>query len=235
MTAKTSFKQLVYASIFPFLMVFTMWMVKIYETVFHHDLSNYGVFPQTLSGLRGIIFSPFLHSDWSHLSSNSVPLFLLGLGLFNFYRNKAWWVLLFIFIVSGVFTWILGRESYHIGASGVVYGLAFFILLSSIIRREQGMMAFSMLIIFLYGSIIWGFFPQFFPNQNISWEGHLAGAIAGVIIAIYYRDEGPKKRVYFEDETDTELSEDEYWNEQLGPLPEEIKPDEENGQDSLKN
>lgn len=214
MTTQSPFKQLVHASFIPLLIVGVIWMVKICETIFELNFAEFGVYPQSFIGLRGIIFSPFLHSDWAHLTSNTVPIFLLGLGLFNFYPTKAIWVLLFIYLVSGIFTWLLGRESYHIGASGIVYGLAFFLLLSSIIRREQAMMAFSMLIIFLYGSIIWGFFPQFYPNQNISWEGHLAGAIAGIIIAIYYREEGPKKKVYFEDEQE-EVVEDEYWNQEI--------------------
>lgn len=214
MTTQSPFKQLVYASFIPLLIVGVIWMVKICETIFELNFAEFGVYPQSFIGLRGIIFSPFLHSDWAHLTSNTVPIFLLGLGLFNFYPTKAIWVLLFIYLVSGIFTWLLGRESYHIGASGIIYGLAFFLLLSSIIRREQAMMSFSMLIIFLYGSIIWGFFPQFYPNQNISWEGHLAGAIAGIIIAIYYREEGPKKKVYFEDEQE-EVVEDEYWNQEI--------------------
>ncbi len=207
-------KELIFATFFPALMVATMWIVKTIETLFHHDLSEWGILPQTLIGTRGIIFSPLLHSDYSHLSSNSIPILLLGMGLFSFYKEKSWFVFLFIWIISGLFTWIIGRDSYHIGASGIVYGLAFFILLSSIIRKEQGLMAFAMLVIFLYGSIVWGFFPQFYPNENISWEGHLSGAVAGIIIAVYYRNQGPKRKEYFvEEELEIENQpEDEYWN-----------------------
>ena len=204
------FKSLIIPAFIPIVFVLVMWLVKIAETLLNQDFSEWGIFPQTLLGLRGILFSPFIHGGWSHLMSNTLPLILLGFGLFHFYRNKAWGVLAFIYFFSGILTWIIGRESYHIGASSIVYGLAFFLLISSIIRREQRIMAFSMLIIFLYGSIIWGFFPQFFPNENISWEGHLSGAISGVSMAFDHRNDGPKPKQFFEDETDDE-TDDEYW------------------------
>lgn len=207
---RDSLKQMIAASIFPICIVAMMWIVKILETTIGEDFSEWGIYPQTIKGLRGVVFSPFLHGGWPHLASNSVPLIMLGFGLFNFYKNKSWVVLGFIYLFSGLLTWIIGRESYHIGASGIVYGIAFFLLISSLIRKEQGLSAFSMLIIFLYGSMIWGFFPQFFPKENISWEAHLAGAISGVIIAIYYRKEGPKAKTYFDDESDN-TSEEEYW------------------------
>lgn len=209
-----SFKELMAALTTPLIFVTILWLVKIAEVSLNQDFSTWGVFPLALNGLRGILFSPFLHGGWSHLSSNTIPLLLLGFGLFSFYRSTSWAVLGFIYLFSGLLTWIIGRESYHIGASGIVYGIAFFLLISSWMRKEPGMSAFSMLIIFLYGSIVWGFFPQFFPNENISWEAHLSGAISGVIMAFYYRNEGPQPKSYFEDERDDEPDEDEddYWN-----------------------
>lgn len=208
---KSNLKSIIFSALFPLVFVITMWLVKMGETILHQEFTEWGIFPQTALGLRGILFSPFLHGSWAHLVSNTLPFLLLGFGLFNFYKSKAWIVLGFIYIFSGFLTWIMGRESYHIGASSIIYGLEFFILISAIIRREQRLMAFSMLIIFLYGSIVWGFFPQFFPNENISWEGHLSGAISGAIMAYYYRKDGPHKKEFFNDEDSYEPTEDEYW------------------------
>lgn len=226
-SSKHEFKSLIFSAFLPIVFVGIMWLVKIIETLLHQDFSDWGIYPQTLLGLRGILFSPFLHGGWSHLTSNSAPLILLGFGLFNFYRDKAWGAFTFIYLFSGFLTWIIGRESYHIGASSIVYGLAFFMLISAIIRREQRIMAFSMLIIFLYGSIVWGFFPQFFPNENISWEGHLSGAISGAIMAFYYRKDGPKSKQFFEDEIDDQNpAEDEYWKVEPSGNEEVIIPEE---------
>jgi len=208
---KSNLKSIIFSTLIPLVFVITMWLVKMGETILHQEFTEWGIFPQTVLGLRGILFSPFLHGSWAHLASNTLPFLLLGFGLFNFYKTKAWSVLGFIYIFSGFLTWIMGRESYHIGASSIIYGLEFFILISAIIRREQRLMAFSMLIIFLYGSIVWGFFPQFFPNENISWEGHLSGAISGAIMAYYYRKDGPRKKDFFNDEDSYESTEDEYW------------------------
>ncbi len=200
-----NFKQLIVSFAFPAFLVLIMWAVKLFETINKTDLGVYGLFPLSTKGLIGILTCPFLHGDWAHLSSNSIPFLVLGTGIFTYYKDKAWYILLFIYLISGFWTWIFAREAYHIGASGIVYGMAFFLLLSSIFRREKSLTAFAMLIIFLYGSIVWGFFPQFFPNQNISWESHLMGAIAGLAVAFYYRNDGPKPNEYiWDDESDDE-------------------------------
>jgi membrane associated rhomboid family serine protease len=225
MKQEKSFRQFMAAVTVPLIFVAILWLIKIVEVTLNSDFSDWGVFPQTLKGLRGILFSPLLHGGWSHLSSNSIPLILLGFGLFNFYRSKSWVVLGFIYLFSGVLTWIIGRESYHIGASGLVYGIAFFLLVSSLIRKETGLSAFSMLIIFLYGSIVWGFFPQFFPHENISWEAHLSGAISGVIMAIYFRNEGPQRKKYFEEEEENIPEEEQYWNISQQKSDTEVSPD----------
>jgi membrane associated rhomboid family serine protease len=148
----------------------------------------------------GVIPMPFLHGDYSHLFSNSIPLFVLLFSLFYFFQKKAMLIVMMTWFMVGILTWVIGTEGTHIGASGIVYALAFFLVTISILKLETKLMAYSLIIIFLYGSIVWGFFPQLFPDKHISWEGHLAGAITGIILAFFYRNEGPVKQVYFEDE-----------------------------------
>jgi membrane associated rhomboid family serine protease len=145
-----------------------------------------------------------LHGDYQHLFSNSIPLFVLLFSLFYFFPKKAFLILSMTWFIVGMLTWIIGTEGIHIGASGIVYALAFFLVTISILKQETKLMAYSLIIIFLYGSIVWGFFPQLFPDKHISWEGHLAGAITGIILAFFYRNEGPVKKVYFEEEEEEE-------------------------------
>lgn len=164
--------------------------------------NDFGITPRKLKGLVGIFVMPFLHSDLEHLFSNIIPLFFLLFSLFYFFFQKANTILLMTWFLSGVLTWSIGRAGVHIGASGLVYALCFFMVLISILKKEPHLMAYSLILIFLYGSIVWGFFPSLFPDKNISWEGHLAGALTGIILAFFYRNDGPVRKQYFEDEED---------------------------------
>lgn len=198
-------KRIIHSLVIPSILVLIMWAVRIIQTVGVYDLSFLGIYPLKWQGLPGIITTPFIHSGFSHLISNSVPLIILGSALFYFYREIAFRILILIWIFTGFWVWIGGREAYHIGASGVVYGLAAFILASGILRRHAGLMAMALVVVFLYGSLIWGIFPEFFPDRNISWEAHLYGLVAGVSLAFYYRKEGPQRKKYeWEDEDDEE-------------------------------
>jgi membrane associated rhomboid family serine protease len=178
-----------------------------FEAVFSIDLGGYGVYPRTVSGLKGILFSPFLHGDFTHLFNNSIPLLVLGTLLFYFYRKISWEVATIIWLVSGLWLWIIGRPSYHIGASSFVYGLAAFLFFSGLIRRNASLLTISLLVVFLYGSLIWGIFPI---EEHISWEGHLSGAIAGTVVAWFYRKHGAvvkPKEIILEEPDDS----DPYW------------------------
>ena len=192
--------------VFTGLLLLTLWMVKLIEVGFQISFAEYGLQPQTLSGLRGILFSPFLHADWAHLSANSIPLFLLSAGLFYYYGKKAGTILLLSWFVTGLWVWIFARDTgIHIGASGLVYALASFHFTGGLLRREPRMMAFSLLVVFLYGGLLWGVIPDFYPGKNISWESHLLGGIAGIVLAFAYRGEGPQRKVYHWDESEEEI------------------------------
>jgi membrane associated rhomboid family serine protease len=201
---KTEQKALLNILFFPILFLIIMWGVKLIEYHFGLSFANYGVRPQSLSGLKGVLFSPFIHKDFSHLINNSYPILILGGMLFSFYKKIAKQLFLWLFFIAGFWLWIIGRPSFHIGASGIVYALAAFLFISGIIRKNPRLSAVSMLIIFLYGSMIWGVLPT---KEHISWEGHLSGFMAGIIVAIFYRKEGPKRKKY-QWEIDEELEEE---------------------------
>ncbi len=186
-------KRFILSLIFPLFFISIIWIVKIAELVFDVDLGFLGIFPLRISGLPGIIFAPFIHANFKHLFANTIPLFILGIGLFYFYNKIAYKVFFLIFLFSNIWLWFGGREAYHIGASGLIYGLAFFLFVSGMIRKNANLMAISLLVVFLYGSMIWGLFPL---KPKVSWEGHLFGALSGVVLAIYYRDKGPKRKIY---------------------------------------
>lgn len=192
--------------IFPGILIVIIWSVKLLESVFNTSFAEYGLLPQTFVGLRGILFSPLLHGDWAHLWANTVPLFVLTAGLYYYYRNKATTIFILCWLVTGLWVWIFAKDTgIHIGASGVVYSLATFHFTGGILRREPRMMAFSLLVVFLYGGLIWGVIPDFFPEKNISWQSHLLGGLAGILIAFAYRDDGPQRKVYQWDEDDEDL------------------------------
>lgn len=206
----------------PGIFLLLMWLVKMAEWMFDFPLTFLGIHPLHWDGLPGILLSPFIHGDWKHLTANSVPILVLGAALYYFYRNMATKILFLILFMTGVWVWLGARESYHIGASGVIYGLSTFLLLSGFIRKETRLMALSLVVAFLYGSFVWGIFPQFFPEKNISWEGHLSGMIAGVVLAVFYRNEGPQRKKYSWEleeqlpiaieEEETEEAEKPYWD-----------------------
>lgn len=204
-------KKLFYHSlVFPGFVLFVIWFVKFIEFGFDADLGFLGVFPRKVEGLIGILTSPLVHADIKHLFDNSIPLFFLSLAIFYFYREVAYQVFFFIYIITGILVWFFAREAYHIGASGLIYGFASFIFLSGIIKGNRNLLAISMLVVFLYGSLVWGLLPY---DYKISWESHLMGAVTGLFMAIKYRKEGPEPDV-------------EQWMNEMDEETEEPEPDE---------
>lgn len=171
----------------PITYVIAIWFIYWVEINYNFNFNKYGVFPRTLVGFRGVFLTHFIHSNTSHLFNNSIPLFVLLSSLFYFYRDVAYKVLLFGGFFTGIFTWCIARESYHIGASGIVYLLFSFVFFSGIIKKHYRLVALSFMIIFLYGSMIWYVLPI---KDGISWEGHLSGFLVGLYFAIRYRNKG---------------------------------------------
>lgn len=166
------------------ILVFIIWAVKIIEISFGISFVSFGVLPRQISGIPGIFLFPFIHSGFQHLISNSFPLLLLVTAMFYFYPSSSLKVLVLIYVFSGILVWIFARESYHIGASGVVYGLITFTFFSGIIRWDRRSIVLSLIVTFLYGGFTWGVLPI---DPQISWEGHLFGALVGIVCAVIFR------------------------------------------------
>jgi len=191
----------------PVLSVVIIWAVYWVEIQFGYNFNKFGILPRNFMGLRGIFLSHFIHSDISHLFNNSVPLFVLLAVLFYFYKDVSFKVLIYGILLSGFFSWFIGRDSYHIGASGVIYLLFSFIFFSGIFKKHFRLIAMSLVVIFLYGSMIWLIFPT---EDRISWEGHLAGFLTGLFFAYFYRKKGIVKEEYQFSETPFDLLFDEH-------------------------
>ncbi|MFY8187440.1 MAG: rhomboid family intramembrane serine protease [Flavobacterium sp.] len=161
----------------PLYFVLSMWFVFWIQIKFDLRFYEYGIYPRTLPGLSGVFLSPFIHGNLEHLYNNSIPLLLLIAALRFFYRKHALKVLIFGVLISGLLTWLFARSSYHIGASGLVYVLVSFIFFKGIMTKYYRLVALSLMIVFVYGSLVWYVFPD--VKEGISWEGHLAGFFVG--------------------------------------------------------
>jgi membrane associated rhomboid family serine protease len=197
--------KLIDSLVWPLVIVVFIWLVFFLDIQYSLDLNAYGMHPKRFSGLMGIFTMPFLHGDFDHLFSNSVPL-LLSMGfIYLYFKEYKVKILLYNFLLTGILLWFLGEEgTNHIGASGLVYAYIFFLVVHAFITKNKEMLAASFVLIFLYGSLIYGLFPEYglLIGKSISWEGHLSGAISGLLFAILYRKVGPQQRIYFEDEED---------------------------------
>jgi len=185
----TNFKFKSNVLLIPLATLIFIWVIYYIEINFGLNFNKYGIYPKSFVGLRGILFSPFIHSDATHLFNNSIPLAVMLGCLYYFYQKIANKVLITGLVLTGLLTWILGRPSYHIGASGIIYMLVSFIFFSGIFRRYYRLIALSLAVVFLYGSMVWYIFPT---SERISWEGHLSGFIVGFLFAFIFRKKGPQ-------------------------------------------
>lgn len=201
-------KKFLKSTLFPVIFVFLIIIIWIMGEHYQLKLYRYGIYPKESKGLWGILAAPFIHGDHKHLIANSIPLLVLGTGLFYFYRSIAHKVFFLSFFISNMMLWLGGRHVYHIGASGLIYAIAAFLFFSGIFRKDVRMASVSLIVVFLYGSLVWGLFPI---NPAISWEGHLYGAITGLVLSLFYKDYGPQRRKYsweFEEDDEEEFP---YW------------------------
>lgn len=178
-----------------------MWSVFLFELLLQIDLSRFGLRPREGFGLLGLLTTPLLHGSLSHIGSNSAPLFIGGVAMLFLYPNASLRALPLLYIGSAALAWIFARPSLHIGASGLVYGILAFVFVSGLIRRDLRSVGVSLMIWFLYGSMIWGVLPA---GRSMSWELHASGLLIGVLLALAFRhwDRPPLKRYEWEDEPD---------------------------------
>ncbi len=192
------FKELLSVIKYPMLFLIIIWLIFLADKSWNLDLYLYGVNPRKLLGLKGILFSPFIHADFNHILNNSLPVLILGSMIFYFYKPIAWPSIIWIYLISGIWLWIGGRNNelipnYHFGASTLIYGFSTFLFFSGVFRKHKQLMMVSAFVVFTYGSITWGIFPI---DRTMSWEGHLFGSISGILVAYSYRKEGPQPLEY---------------------------------------
>ncbi len=176
--------------------VLLLWAIHLIQVILGLDLGMYGVYPRTVIGLRGVLFSPLLHSGWAHLFANTPPLFFLSVMIMLFYRRVAIPAFIMVYLLTGLAVWGFGRGVFHIGASGVVYGLVAFVFWNGIFRRNLKSIALALIVVFYYGSMFMGILPG---QEGISWESHLLGGLVGIFTAYWFRDRIEKdeeKKVY---------------------------------------
>jgi membrane associated rhomboid family serine protease len=187
-------KRLYISMFFPAIFLLVIWLVYLADLTLNLDLVYHGLMPRKVSGLQGILFAPFIHGGIRHIVANSIPLFALSSLLFYFYNNLAIRVILISWLSTGILVWLIGRPSYHVGVSGVIYALAGFLFVSGFLRKHLGLMAISFLVAFQYGSMVWGVLPI---EEHVSWEGHLSGLLSGLVLAWAYRKQGPVGNRFF--------------------------------------
>jgi membrane associated rhomboid family serine protease len=177
----------------PLLAMIIIWAVYWLELALGVNFNEMGVMPRTFSGLQGVVLSPFIHGSLEHLYNNTIPLGVLLTALWYFYKDVAWKIVLYGILISGFLTWLIGRTSYHIGASGLIYVLASFIFFKGIFSSYYRLIALSLIVVFIYGSLLWYIFPV---KEGISWEGHLAGFLTGLLLASVIKASIPKPKKF---------------------------------------
>jgi membrane associated rhomboid family serine protease len=171
--------------LFPIGVVGLMWLVKIIEVIQNYKYTRWGIFPRDLDGLPGIVAAPFIHSDWEHLMSNSIPMLALMSMVMVFYKRVAIPSVIIITIFTGFTVWLFARDAYHVGASGVVYGLVAFLAWTGIFRRNLKSIILALVMLVAFGSYFHGIVPN---KDGVSWESHLFGGLVGIFTAFLFKN-----------------------------------------------
>ena len=192
--------------------VVVLWLVHLMNWGMGLDPVPFGVRPREWLGLIGIVTAPLVHGDFAHLVANSAPLLVLGAVMIFLYPYSTLRVLPAIYLGPGVAVWLFGRDSAHIGASGLVYGLVSYVFVAGLLRRDRRAIAASLMVALLYGTLAWGVLPI---RPGVSWETHLAAAAIGVLFAAALRrlDIPPRKRYEWENEAETPEEDPPWWRE----------------------
>jgi len=179
-----------------------LWVLKLAEYLGGFDFTQFGIYPRQAGGLAGVLCAPLIHGSVSHLFANTAPILVIGTMLLYGYPRAAKVLLPVVYLGSGVAVWLFAREAYHIGASGLAFGMLFFVLTVGVLRWERRTIATALLVFFLYGGMISGVLPG---ERDVSFESHLSGALIGVLLAfpLRHRDPGsPRKQYSWESEQD---------------------------------
>ena len=194
--AKSSFRLALKISL---IVLGVLWVIFLVDAALGLRLGRFGLRPGSIPGLVGILFAPLLHANLQHLLSNSFPLLISLTATLYLYPASSVRVIPLIWLGSGALAWFIGRPSLHYGASGLIYGLLAFVFVSGILRRDMRSVSVSLLVGFLYGSMVWGVLPI---RPHMSWEMHLTGAVTGTLLAFLFRkwDRVPVLRYDWEDD-----------------------------------
>lgn len=159
-----------------------MLLIFLVQESFNLDFGILGILPRKIYGVFGIILTPFIHGNWMHLLSNLSPFLILSIVLYYFYDRIAGWVLVYGMLWTNILVWLAGRPYLHIGSSGLVYMLAFFLMGFGFFRWKKIDLLVSVIIVTIYGSLVFGVVPSV---GRVSWESHLLGAGVGIFLAFY--------------------------------------------------
>ena len=188
-------------------------MIKLAEYLAGLDFTQFGIYPRRADGLAGILYAPFIHGSLAHLFANTAPIIVIGTMLLYGYPRAARVLLPVVYLGGGGAVWLFAREAYHIGASGLAFGMLFFVFTVGALRWERRTLAISLVVFFLYGGMIQGVIPA---ARDVSFESHLSGALIGIVLAflLRHRDPEPPRKQYSWEREETEA--DDYdWPDRL--------------------